>query len=154
MRPQPHPFAVPPPLPLESTTLSLPYGQRKKLQLSVSGSKAALISARLQGSGKQGTLPSLGILCNNGRRSSVECEQLTKSFADTYYAVFGATVLLGSTITLGLNYVLDVFVPKDDSQQGEGGATGNAELHVMSDEPVALSVIDEVKESDVTGQLL
>lgn len=135
--PQPHPFAVPPPSPLESASWRLPCGKTMKLQLSVTGGKPALLSARLQSNRKDGVLPSLGMLCESDRTDPVKCEHLTKSFADTYFAFSGATVLLGSTITLGLSYVLEVFVPQEGDQ-------GEAALYVMSDEPLSLSSVDEV----------
>jgi len=135
---QPYPFVVPPTPPLESVSCRWPSRQTAKLQMSATGSGPTLISACLQSKCKAGPLPSLGLLRTGaGHKSSesVKCELLTTAFAESYFAVSGAAVLLITTLVPGAQYVLEVPASKD--RQCE-----EASVHITSDGPIAVNCLE------------
>lgn len=133
--PQPYPFVVPPSPPLESVSWRLPCGPAAKLQMSATGLRPTLVSARLQSKCKGGPLPSLGLFSTAAAGKTpeaVNCELLTASFAETYFAFSGAAVLLISTLVPGSRYVLEMAAAED-------GQWDEAFVHITSDGPVALT---------------
>lgn len=136
--PQPCPFVVPPSPPLESVSWRLPCALVAKLQMSATGLRPTLVSARLQSNCKEGPLPSIVLFCTKSGSKppeAVKCEVLTASFAETYFAFTGAAVLLITTLTPGARYVLEMKADKDKQWE-------DAFVYITSDGPIALNSLE------------
>jgi len=130
--PQPHPFAVPLPQPLQSTARKIPPGRHVSLQIR-SAQVPALMSARLQTDWKDGKPPSLRLqqVRATSQVARIECEFQKATYAESYFAFSGSTVLLRAELEADTGYVLEGFAPEDKQWK-------HAALYITSDRPLVL----------------